>query len=304
MSLLPQMNLAPPLVSVLLCACAAAAAVCAMAWLQRQVSFIQSLPRDGIGVSERPGWIRALWWLIRPLSFRIGPRLSIARRQHMLQKLRAAELDHVLSPQEWFTARCVVAAIGILVGWQLAQAFTWSPMWVVPLAATACWWWTHSWLRTQHERVRASVARELPTYLDVLTLGVEAGVSLTTAVGLCVEKSKDSPLRRAFLRFLGEVRAGRTRAEALTNLEQRFALAPITSLVTAMINAEQTGASVGQVLRAQSDQRNTERFARAEKLAMEAPVKMLGPLILCIFPCTFIVLAFPIAMQISRQFGS
>ena len=78
----------------------------------------------------------------------------------------------------------------------------------------------------------------------------------------------------------------------------------ITSLVSALVSAEQTGASVGQVLRAQAEQRGAERFARAEKLAMEAPVKMLGPLVLCIFPCTFIVLGFPIATQLARQFGS
>jgi tight adherence protein C len=64
------------------------------------------------------------------------------------------------------------------------------------------------------------------------------------------------------------------------------------------VQGELMGSSIGPILRAQSEQRRTERFQRAEKLALEAPVKMLGPLILCIFPCTFIVIAFPIVVQL------
>jgi tight adherence protein C len=72
----------------------------------------------------------------------------------------------------------------------------------------------------------------------------------------------------------------------------------MNSLVSALVQGELMGASIGPILRAQSEQRRTERFQRAEKLALEAPVKMLGPLIMCIFPCTFIVIGFPIAMQL------
>ena len=68
--------------------------------------------------------------------------------------------------------------------------------------------------------------------------------------------------------------------------------------VSALVQGEMMGSSIGPILRAQSEQRRTERFQRAEKLALEAPVKMLGPLIMCIFPCTFIVIGFPIVMQL------
>jgi tight adherence protein C len=71
----------------------------------------------------------------------------------------------------------------------------------------------------------------------------------------------------------------------------------ITNFVSALIQAERMGMNLGPILRAQSEQRRTERFARAEKLAMEAPVKLLFPLIAFIFPCTFVVLGFPIAMK-------
>jgi tight adherence protein C len=71
----------------------------------------------------------------------------------------------------------------------------------------------------------------------------------------------------------------------------------VSSLVSALVQGELMGYSLGPILRAQSDQRRTERFQRAEKLALEAPVKMLGPLILFIFPCTFVVIGFPIVTK-------
>jgi tight adherence protein C len=116
----------------------------------------------------------------------------------------------------------------------------------------------------------------------MLTLAIESGCNLTVGINIAVEKTPDSPLKRAFARLLREVRSGRTRIDGLRTLEERMDISVVTSLTSALVQAEKTGASLGSVLRAQSTQRTNERFARAEKLAMEAPVKMLGPLILCI----------------------
>ena len=100
---------------------------------------------------------------------------------------------------------------------------------------------------------------------------------------------------------LRDVRAGRPRIDALRALADRMDEPSITNLVSALIQAENMGMNLGPILRAQSEQRRAERFARAEKLAMEAPVKMLFPLIAFIFPCTFVVLGFPIAMKFLHQ---
>ena len=77
-------------------------------------------------------------------------------------------------------------------------------------------------------------------------------------------------------------------------------MASFTAFVAALIQAETSGSSLAAALRAQAEQRLNERFARAEKLALEAPVKMLVPLIFCIFPCTFIVLGFPVALRLMQ----
>jgi tight adherence protein C len=282
----------------------AALALVAFAWwAQRLVATLQAAPGVVTVGTDIPPWLRLVWWCARILAREIGPKLSMKLRAQTLQLLQAADLDHIVGPEHWIAAR---VSLALLVGAVAIAGANWFDLDAVAVCAVTffvAWIWSGYWLRERRAAIQHAVYRELPTYLDVLTLGVESGASLSTALFICVEKSIDSPLRRAFLRVIGESRAGRTRAEALSNLEQRMRLPAITSLAIALAHAERTGASVGPVLRAQADQRSAERFARAEKLAMEAPVKMLGPLILCIFPCTFIVLGFPIAVQLLRSFG-
>jgi len=94
-----------------------------------------------------------------------------------------------------------------------------------------------------------------------------------------------------------DMRAGRPRSEALRDLAARLDMAAITNFISTLIQAEATGMSLGPILRAQAEQRRTERFARAEKLAMQAPVKLLFPLLFFIFPCVFAILMFPIVMK-------
>jgi tight adherence protein C len=123
-------------------------------------------------------------------------------------------------------------------------------------------------------------------------------MNLSSALAKSIEKVPPSPLVVEINRVLREIRAGKPRADALRDMAARLNFPVMNSLVSALVQGELMGASIGPILRAQSEQRRTERFQRAEKLALEAPVKMLGPLIMCIFPCTFIVIGFPIAMQL------
>jgi tight adherence protein C len=282
----------------------AALALLALAWwAQRLVVATRRMPNTIAVGAESPGWLRLVWWSAQVMAEILGPRLSLSHRTRTLQELQTADLDHVVGPEQWIAARlslALLAGVVVVAGMIAAQGWGTDRIMIAAVTLVGAWFWSGFWLRERRGAIHTSVYRELPTYLDVLTLGVESGASLSTAMSICVDKSPDSPLRRAFIRTIGEVRAGRTRAEALTSLEQRMCIPAITSLATALAHAERTGASVGQVLRVQADQRSAERFARAEKLAMEAPVKMLGPLILCIFPCTFLVLGFPIVMQLTQ----
>jgi tight adherence protein C len=153
------------------------------------------------------------------------------------------------------------------------------------------------WLNDVQQRRYKAVQRTLPVYLDFITMAVEAGLNMTGAINQAMEKGPHGPLRHELFLVVRDLRSGLSRAEALRRMESRLRMPEITSFVGTVIQAERMGARLGSALRAQAEQRRTERFQRAEKLAMEAPVKLIGPLMMFIFPVTFIVLGFPIAMK-------
>ena len=146
-----------------------------------------------------------------------------------------------------------------------------------------------------------SILKALPFYLDVVTLCVESGLNLTSAVSQAIAKAPANPLKVELQRVMRDIRTGRPRLEAFRSLSERLQMPAISNLVSALVTADRQGAALGPILRAQAEQRRSERFLRAEKLAMEAPVKMLFPLIAFIFPCTFAVIAFPIAVKFLEE---
>jgi tight adherence protein C len=168
------------------------------------------------------------------------------------------------------------------------------------LCAGVGWVYPDLWLAGAVRRRMTAMLKALPFFLDIVTLAVEAGQNLTGALQQASLRQPASPLSVEVDRLLRDIRAGRPRIEALRERAAEVDFAPFTSLVAALVQGELTGAGLAQVLRAQSEQRRTERFLRAEKLALEAPVKMLGPLLFCIFPCTFIILGFPIAVRLMQ----
>jgi tight adherence protein C len=171
----------------------------------------------------------------------------------------------------------------------------------VVASAVLGWLLPTSWVRERRAARLRAIARSLPFYLDVITLSVEAGANLTGALRHAVSKGPTGPLQVELERVLRDVRAGRTRADALRALADRLELPSVGSWVAALVAAERHGSSLGPILRAQAEQRRQERFQHAEKLAMKAPVKMLFPLLCFIFPCTFVLLFFPVAVRLVEE---
>ncbi len=249
--------------------------------------------RDRGSLDALPRWLRWGVPCARVVARHLGPWIPAIARERLNRLLRHAELDELLDPQQFLALGALWACLGC------AAALSVGPnRFVGLLLGSACVALPWGWLRDCMYRRDAAVLRDLPAYIDMLTLALEAGGALSVAVRVASEQAPESPLRRALMRLQGDLRTGRSRVEALRALAHRLDLPAVTSFVSALVQAEASGASLAGVLRAQSDQRLDERFARAEKLALEAPVKMLAPLILCIFPCTFIMLAFPVAMSL------
>ena len=146
------------------------------------------------------------------------------------------------------------------------------------------------------------VQHSLPDVLDLLTISVEAGVGFEQAIGY-VTQMMDGPLSDEFARMNAEMRAGASRADALRSLQERVGVEDLNSFATVIIQADKFGVSISMVLRAQSDEMRTKRRQHAQEVAQKAPVKMLVPITLFIFPPLFIVLLGPAMMTIAVNLG-
>jgi tight adherence protein C len=147
-------------------------------------------------------------------------------------------------------------------------------------------------LKGQISRRQDGIVKALPDALDLLTICVEAGLGFEQAMGKVYEKWDDD-LAIAFGRVLQEIQLGKRRGEALRDMANRMDVPDVTSFVAALIQAEQLGVSIAKILRIQSDQMRVKRRQRAQEKAQQAPVKMMIPMVLLIFPSIWIVLLGP-----------
>lgn len=148
------------------------------------------------------------------------------------------------------------------------------------------------WLKSQISRRQDHITKKLPDALDLLTICVEAGLGFDSAMGKIYEKW-DDPLSTAFGRVLQEIQLGKLRREALRDMASSMDVPDVTGFVAAVVQAEQLGVSMSRILRVQSDQMRVKRRQRAQEKAQQAPVKMMIPMVLLIFPSIWIVLLGP-----------
>ncbi len=287
------------LVAVMLAAGASAALV---VWLIARSA--TSLPEENRQyLDPPPAAFRVVWWPIRWLAHRLAPVLPARQVEALNKRLRLAGWEFCLAPAQFVAARCLYAALAAAIAAWMSSTLApglWAggAGWGVVLTGALFGAWIPGVLLGDRITARrADTLRGLPFCLDIITLCVEAGLNLQGAIAQAVAKGPKGVIRDELQRCLRDIRAGKARAEALKGFAERLSEPAVTQFVSAVVQAEVMGMNLGPVLRAQADQRRSERFLRAEKLAMQAPVKMLLPLIGFIFPCTFIVLFFPLAMK-------
>lgn len=160
-----------------------------------------------------------------------------------------------------------------------------------------------AWLARKIDDRRKSMQKALPDVLDMMVISVEAGLGFDSALARVVQ-TVPGPLSEEFFRMLQETRVGVARRDAMRHLADRTDLDELRSFLLAMMQAEAFGVSIARVLRVQADEMRVKRRQRAQEKAFAAPVKIVFPLVFCIFPSLFIVLLGPAAIQISRSFSA
>ncbi len=236
--------------------------------------------------------------IIRPVLERLGSR--VARLQPADQVQRVQELIGQagrplgLTPSTYLAMQATGAAIGAGVFAGLAYGLGYLPILGAIFGIVLGYMAPQYWLKRRATKRRKEMLLALPNALDLLCITVEAGLGFDAAMARVVEKF-DNPLTQEFAQVLNEIRLGRPRGEALLDLGKRSGVDELNAFVQALVQSEQLGVGIARVLRIQSEDIRRRRRQRAEERAQQASLKMLFPMVGCIFPTLFLVLLGPAA---------
>jgi tight adherence protein C len=277
---------------------------------QRQVRdrLSEYLERGDIVMDEdfqRSFVARAIWPVFRGVLRFLGRLLPTRNMERTRQQLEHAGNPGGLSVLDYYGIR--VLLIIVLVG-GAALLMRSNPsqgllggLRGVALAGLIGYVLPVYWLRGRVRRRRNSVIRALPDALDMLTIGVEAGLAFESAM-LRVGEKWDNELTHEFRRAVAEMRVGMSRETALTRMAERCDAPDLHSFVGVLVQSSQLGVSIASVLHSQADQMRERRRQRAEELARQAGIKMLIPLVFLIFPAIFVVILGPSVPRILATF--
>jgi tight adherence protein C len=231
---------------------------------------------------------------------RITPRASI---ETVSTKLLNAGLNRKVSPTTFLASKAIVGFVGFVAGQVVAQATGQASRGILlGLAMAVVGFMLPDTVLTFRMRTRKEILRsELPDALDLLAVSVEAGMGFDGAISKLTEHM-DGPLADEFALALGEMRIGESRTNALTKMMKRVNTPEFSAFVRSIIQADQIGISLGRILKVQAADTRTRRQLAAEERAMKAPIKMLFPTVLFIFPAMFIVILGPAFLNLSELF--
>lgn len=251
-----------------------------------------------------PPMLKLIWPFVQVIAYFGCSWLPYELLETVERRLQRTGVSFLLTAEQFLGLQILSVIVWPLIAILMMAAMSYDGDWgayIVLAALLLGLAHPNMWLSDNRKRRENAIIRGMPTYLDFITMCVEAGLNFQGALQQAMEKAPPSPLKNEFSIVLRDLRSGLSRSDSLRRMADRLDIQETTSFVSAVIQAERMGSSLASVMRVQAEQRRNERFQRAEKMAMEAPIKLVGPLILFIFPVTFIVLGFPIAMKFLNE---
>jgi tight adherence protein C len=228
---------------------------------------------------------------------KLNARIDLKSYKAGLQKKMTAAGDPLgmkLTADEFIAFSQLAAIVGAVV-FVVFGKFSFPAIFLGGMAGYAL---SHLWLNDAMKKRKLSIRRQLPDFLDVLTLTVEAGLDFNAALARILKISKKAPLTDEFKLMMQELKLGTTRYMALKEMAERVDIPDFSAFISALLQTDQLGASLGPTLRIQADQMREKRMQMAEKAGGEASVKLLLPLMIFIFPAVFMILFGPIIIKL------
>lgn len=253
---------------------------------------------------KEPFYKRAIKPVLVKMSSVMIKALPAEKEAQLAHKLVKANLNEAIAPRELLVVKYLAGIGAAVLLWAFAGILgkNFMQTFVLCAAGLGLGWFVPDFYINNKGSTRASeIEKSLPDVLDLLTVSVEAGLGFDGALAKVVEKTKSS-LSQEFMLMLQEIKMGKPRAEAMRDMSKRVDVDDLSTFTGSIIMADQLGVSIGNILRLQSVQIRQKRRQRVEELAMKAPIKMLIPMVLFIFPAIFVVLLGPAAIKIANTF--
>lgn len=249
-----------------------------------------------------------IYKMFKPLIKIIAPDIKSIIKENQYEvterKLSSAGMNYAILPEEFVSLRFICLLVGC--GITSYIYVTYAPLdaeilFVVMMIIPISYFYPDLWVRDQIKARKVRITKDFPFLLDLLVLSMRAGLNYSSALGQSIESLGNGPVKEDFSRMLREIRAGRPRSVALSDLAERMDVPSINNFVAAMNQAEETGGEMVDILNTQSEQRRIERFLQAEEQASKAPVKMLIPMMLFLFPVIFMLIGFVILVGLGED---
>ena len=278
--------------------CAGCSVGCIAFYIIRALSGIELERKTSF---EKP--IPILFKLLYPF-LAVGKRMAVGKgfaawHQTAETKLAMAGYSNVLTPADFVGLRLLFILLGGIIAF--LGVFSKQPMACI-IVGILLSFYPSVWINTVIKKRHTSIMRALPNVLDLLTLSVESGRDLVTSLRDIINRRPMDDLGEELLFTFQEIQLGRKRSEALRAMAERVRQIDLTATVNAICQADELGVSIGQQLRIQSDMQRAKRFSLAEKIANEASVKIIVPVVLFILPAVFIILLGPLLLQTAGLF--